>query len=171
MCATQVGKRGAAGMVAILDQFSRGIPRTRAEVHRQHRFRIGQPAPVDEFIGAELVGLGGHPGKVQAAWSARRGTDPVLPVVAGNEIAARIAHDRGRQLAHQRKHVPAKTMGVGRRMTRFEYAAVDTATQMLDESTEQAAVRFADHLITMKIDIHVIHSCLSPSRLSSIVAP
>ena len=37
----------------------------RAEVDREHRLDAGAPAPVDELVGAERVGLGRQPGEVE----------------------------------------------------------------------------------------------------------
>ena len=108
--AAQIGQRRAARMVAVLDQVARRIAAARAEIDRQHRLDARGAAPVDEFVGAELVGLGRHPGEVEPARALRDRADAVLPVVAGDEVAARIAHDRRRQLAHQRQHVPAEAL-------------------------------------------------------------
>ncbi len=65
------------------------------EVHRHHRLDVGGAAPVDEFIRAEGVGLGGEPGEVEAGRALLDRTDTILPVVARDEVAAGIAHDRG----------------------------------------------------------------------------
>ena len=103
--------------------------------------------------------------KVKTARTTRHRADPVLPVVAGNEVASRITHDRGRKLAHERKHVPAKAMGVSRRVPGFENAAVNAPAEMLDERAEQAAVRHPDRVVALKIDIDVIHVSM-PSVIS-----
>ena len=135
---------GAAGMVAVLDQVARGIAAARAEVDRQHRLDVGGAAPVDEFVGAELVGLGRHPGEIEPARPLVHRADAVLPVVAGDEVAAGIAHDGRRQLAHQRQHVAAEALGVGGGMAGLEDAAIDAAAEMLDEGAEQARIGGAD---------------------------
>ena len=56
--ATQVGEGGAAGMVAVFEEVARLVGATRAEIDAEHRFDIDLVAPVHEFVGAELVGLG-----------------------------------------------------------------------------------------------------------------
>ena len=116
--AAQVGQRGAARMVAVLDQVARGVRPARAEVDREHRLDAGRPAPVDELVGAERVGLGRQPGEVEPPRPALARADAVLPVVARDEVAAGVAHDRRRQLAHQRQHVAAEAALVGVRMAR-----------------------------------------------------
>ena len=87
------------------------------------------------------VGLGREPGEVQPASGALDRADAVLPVVAGDEVAAGIAHDGRPELLDERQHVaPRKPCFVGGRMAGLVDAAVDAATQMLDEGAEQARV-------------------------------
>ena len=116
------------------------VAATGAEVHRQHRLDPGIPAPVDEFVGAELVGLGGDPGQVEPARPLLHRADAVLPVVAGDKIAAGIAHDGRRQLADQSQHVAAETTLVRGGMAGLEDAAIDAAAEMFDEGAEQSGV-------------------------------
>ena len=89
------------------------------------------------------------------ARSSRRGrsfdrADAVLPVVAGDEIAARIAHDGGRELAHHRQHVLAEALLVGLRVAGLVDAAIDAAAEMLDEGAEQPPVGRADHVVAVE---------------------
>src|SRR5437879_4088560 len=118
-------------MVAILEEIAGRVGAAGAEVDGEHRLDPGEPAPVEEFVGAEMVGLGRQPGEIEPARPRLDRTDAVLPVVAGNEIAARIAHDGRRQLAHEGQYVAAKTLRVGLRMARLENAAIDAASEML----------------------------------------
>ena len=155
--AAQLGQRRAAGMVAVLDHVAGGVAAARAEIDRQHRLDARGAAPVDEFVGAELVGLGRHPGEVEPARPLGHGTDTVLPVVARDEVAAGIAHDRGRQLAHQGEHVAAEALGVRRGMAGLEDAAIDAAAEMLEEGAEQPGMGRADGEIAMQADVDVTH--------------
>ena len=155
--AAQVRQGRAGRMVAVFDHVAGGVGAARAEIDRQHGLGVGGAAPVDEFVGAELVGLGRHPGEVEPARALGDRTDAVLPIVAGDEVAAGIAHDRGRQLAHQRQHVLAEALGIGRGMAGFEDAAIDAAAEMLDEGAEQARVGAADGEIAMQADLDVTH--------------
>ena len=127
--AAQIGQRRAAGMVAVFHQRARRVAAARAEVDRQHRLDVGGTAPVDEFVGAELVGLGRHPGEVEPARPLLHRPDAIFPIVAGDEVAAGIAHDGRRQLAHQRQHVAAEAVLIGGRMAGLEDAAIDAAAR------------------------------------------
>src|SRR3546814_17534011 len=61
----QIGIMRAAGMVAIFEEVLRLGRPARAEVDREHRLDVGGLAPVHEFVGAELVGLGRAPGEIE----------------------------------------------------------------------------------------------------------
>ena len=158
MLAAQVGQGRAGRVVAVFDHVAGGIGAACAEVDRQHGLCLGGATPVDELVGAELVGLGRHPGEVEPARPLGRRTDAVLPVVARHEVAAGIARDRGRKLAHQRQHVLAEALGVGRGMAGLEDAAIDAAAEMLDEGAEQPRVGAADREIAVKADLDVTHA-------------
>ena len=123
-----------------------------AEVDREHRLDPGRAAPGDELVGAEGVGLGREPGEVEAPGPRLERADAVLPVVAGDEVAAGIAHHRGAELAHQRQHVLAEALRVGGRVAGLEDAAVDAAAEVLDEGAEQAAVGRADRDLPVEPD-------------------
>jgi hypothetical protein len=69
----------------------------------------------------------------------------VQPVVAGNEVAARIAHDRHVHLADLLDHVLAEAVGVGKLRLRIVDAFVDRAAQMLKKGAEQAAIHLGAH--------------------------
>ena len=73
----------------------------------------------------ELVGLRRVPGEVQPARSRSARPDPVLPAVAGDEVAAGIAHDRDAQLADEVKDVLAEPVGVGAWVAGLIDAGVD----------------------------------------------
>src|SRR5690606_17233801 len=109
----------------------------RAEIDRKHRLNIGEPTPVDEFVGPELVGFDRFPGEIHAARALFNGPNPFFPVVARDEIAARIAHDRWCQLPHQIENVAPEAVLVRRGMSGFKNAAIDASSEMLDESPEE----------------------------------
>src|SRR3546814_19278230 len=89
----------AAGLVAIFEEVLRLGRPARADVDREHRLDVGGLAPVHEFVGAELVGLGRAPGEIEPDGALVLGADAVFPIIARGELAARIAHERGHQLA------------------------------------------------------------------------
>lgn len=73
---------------------------------------------------ADFVGLRGKPGQIQPLGALLPGANAVLPVEAGYEIAAGIAHQRDAQLAHQLDNILAKTLLIRLGMTRLIDAAV-----------------------------------------------
>ena len=148
-------------MVAVLEQVARRIAATGAEIDREHRLDAGQAAPVDELVGAERVGLGRHPGEVEAPGPLGHRADAVFPIVAGDEVAARIAHDGGPELAHQLQHVLPKAAFVGTGMTGLEDAAIDAAAQMLDEGAEQSVIGSRDGGIAIEVDLCGKHATIS----------
>ena len=157
MRAAQVGQRRATRVVAILDHVARLVACKRAKIDREHRLHLRRTAPVDELIGAEGVGLGGEPGQIEPLGPLRNGADPVPPVVARDEIAARIAHDGRAQFTHQRQHILAEALLVGSCMARLVDAAVNAAAEMLHEGAEQARVGFSDREIPVDHYFGVTH--------------
>src|SRR5690606_38083641 len=96
-----------------------------AEVDRLHHLDVGFARPVDELVQSEGVRLDGVPGAVESAWPVFDRTDPVLPEVTRNEVAARVAHDRRTELLDEREHVAAEAALVGLGMAGLEDAGVD----------------------------------------------
>ena len=72
--------------------------------------------------------------------------DAVLPVVAGDEVAARVADDRRPELANELEHVAAEALLGRRRMLRLEEPAIDAPAEVLDEGPEEPGVGVADRL-------------------------
>src|SRR5688572_2546422 len=140
MRAPQVRVVSAARMIAILEEMARFIGPTRAEIHSEHRLDVRRAAPADEFVGAELVGLGRGPRQIQSRRPLIFRADPVFPVVAGEKVAAGIAHDGYTQLARQLQHVLPEAILVRSRVARLVDPAVDTTTQVFDERAEHAAI-------------------------------
>ena len=138
--ATQIGERRPAGMIAIFNEAARLVDAAHAHVDAEHRLHADLARPVDEFIGSECVGLGREPSEIQATRAPIFRADAILPVVAGEEIAAGIADDRDAELFGQVGDVLAEPLRVGGGMARLEDAGVDAPTHMLDERAKQAAV-------------------------------
>jgi hypothetical protein len=155
--AAEVGQRRAARVVAVLDELAGGVGPAGAEIDRQHGLDAGAAAPVDELVGAEGVGLGRLPSQVEPPRPLLDRPDAVLPVVAGDEVAAWVAHDGGRQLAHQRQHVAAKAPLVGGRVARLPDPLVDAAPEMLDEGAEEAPVGCADGEVVVEKHLAIRH--------------
>ena len=89
-----VGDLGACRCVAVLDEVARRVGAAGPEVHREHRLHAGQARPGDELVGADRVGLDRPPGEVVPLGPPVAGADAILPVVAGDEVPARIADRR-----------------------------------------------------------------------------
>src|SRR5690348_8745549 len=93
MRAPQVAPFRAAPEVAVLDVGDRHLDRAGSEIQAEQWLGAGQPAPLDEVVGAELVRFRRVPGAVEYGWTLRLRPDAVEPVVSGDEIAAEIADD------------------------------------------------------------------------------
>ena len=164
----QIGVVAARGMVAILDEVACGIAAARAEIDGEHGLDLRGAAPIHELIGAERVGLGREPGEVQPGRTLIGRAHPVLPIVAGNEIAAGIAHDGRPELLDERQHVAPETLLVGGRMAGLVDAAVDATTKMLDEGAEQARVGLTDGEVAIEKNAGLPHvGILHKSRMRS----
>ena len=97
-------------------------------------------APSHEFIRTELICVGGVPSFIQHARAALLGADAVEPVVAGNEIAARIANDGNSHLAHFFHNVLAESVGIREFRAWIKYAFVNRTSQVLQERSKEIAV-------------------------------
>jgi hypothetical protein len=71
-------------------------------------------------------------------------TYAVLPPVAGNEVAARIADGGRAEFLDEFDHVQPEAVFIGRRMSRFVDSVIDAASQVLYERPEDAAVHRRD---------------------------
>src|SRR5262249_3577841 len=83
----------------------------------------------------------------------------VHPVIAAHEVAAGPAQERDAQRPHRLQHVLAKAPGVAQRGAFLVEAAVDAASEMLDEVAEDATVHRAD--ASREIDPDAVHGAES----------
>ena len=155
--AAQVAERRTAGKVAVFDKLPRRVRPTRAQIDGQHGLDAGRAAPVDEFVGAEAVGLDAVPGKVETNGPLLERPYAILPIVARYEIAPGVAHNSRTELAHQCEYVAAKTTLVRGWMAGLENSPVDATSHVLDESAEQPAVGGADRKIAIQYDLSLQH--------------
>src|SRR5690606_34110238 len=79
------------------------------------------------------------------------------PIVARQEIAARIADDGGAELLGQLQHVATEAVLVGGLMARLIDAAIDAAAHMLDEGAEHAPVEIGDDEVAVDDEFGVQH--------------
>ncbi len=170
MLPPQIAQSRPARVIAIFHEIARLRGTPRAEIDRQHGLGPGRSAPSDELVAAEAVGLGRAPGEIETARACIDGPDPVLPIVAGDEIPARIADDRGPELAHQRQHVAPEAALVRRRVARLIDPAIDAAAEMLDEGAEETRIGLADREIPIQDDFRLQHLC-PPGRCRASARP
>ena len=97
-------------------------------------------APVDELVGAELIRLERVPRAIEHRRPLRLRADAVEPVVAGDEVAARIADDRHAELLHLARDVGAESFGIGEARAGLVDAGVDRAAQVLEKRPQHPAV-------------------------------
>ena len=136
----QVAPPGALVEVAVLDVGHRLLGGARAQVETQQRLGAHELAPLDEVVGAELVRLERVPGSLQDGRPLVPGADAVEPVVARDEVPARVAHDRHPEPLDLRGDVAAEPAGVRQLGTRFVDAGVHRPPEVLQEGSQQATI-------------------------------
>ena len=114
---------------------------------------------------AHLVGLGGEPGQIQAGGAALPGADGILPVEAGNKVAAGVAHHRHAQTPDHVHHVPAEAVFVGGGMAGLIDAAVDGAAQVLNEGAVDARVNLTDAVVLVQNHGRFFHGDVPPVEI------
>src|SRR5699024_10599015 len=115
-----------------------------AEVDGVHRLDLGLAGPGHELVQAHGVRLRGVPGEAVARGAVLDRADAVLPAVAGDEVAAGVAHGADAELAGEGEDVAAEAILVGRGVIRLVDAGVDAAAEVLDEGAEGAAAHGGD---------------------------
>src|SRR6187399_1266649 len=107
---TPLSVLGGCRPVAVLDP-RRGFLRRRAaafDVDRDGGLRADVAGEPDEFIGAEVAGLGlVLPGQVDPGRAGIPRSDAPAPVVVLGDVAARPADERGTERSHLLQHVGA----------------------------------------------------------------
>src|SRR6185437_5293239 len=138
--------------VDVFDEVASLVEAARAEVDGEHRRRADGLAPVDEFVDADGVAVGGMPGEVEAGRALVARADAVFPVVGRDEIAARIADVGNLEVAHELGDVAAHAVLVGGRMPRLVDAGVDGAAEMLEEGAVEPVVNIGNRVVAMRGD-------------------
>jgi hypothetical protein len=87
-----------------------------------------------------MVCLDRVPGAIEHHGPLRFRSDAVEPVVAGDEVAARIANDRHAEILDLARDVGAESFPIGESGSRLVDAGVDRPAEVLEERTENAAV-------------------------------
>ena len=97
-------------------------------------------APGEKFIGAELIRLDRVPCAIENARTFCARTDAVQPVIAGDEVTARVTYDRHAHRFDFGRHVFAVTLRVCQRRSRLIDAPVYGASQVFDEAAEKSPI-------------------------------
>ena len=137
MARPQIRIIGARRGVAVIDQVGSCLDRAGAHIDAEHGGSADRPAEAHELVGAELVGFERLPGQFTAAWALILGANTVQPVVAAEEIAARVSNG-GVALGTQRlQHIGAQAIGVCMGRLRLVDPFIDTSPHMFGEAAEQ----------------------------------
>ena len=144
----------------VLDVGDRLLRRAGAEVHPQQRLGAHQPAPVDEFVGAELVRLERIPRAIENGWPLGLRADAIEPVVARDEVSSWIANDGNAKLADLARDIRAKAARIGHRRAGFINTRVDGPPEVLEEGTEESSIEIAH-----ATDRRDAHACGAPTGL------
>ena len=139
-----IGELAAALVVGVFHHVPGVFGAPGAQVDGVHHLSVGFLRPVSKFVHAHRVGFRGEPGQVQSLGPLILGADGVLPVKAGHEIAAGIAHHRHADFTYLFQHIPAEALLVRHGMARLVNAAVHCAAQVLDKGTVHPRVNGSD---------------------------
>ena len=152
----QVRQVGPARVVGVLQQVQRLLKAPGAEVDRHHRLHARGSGPRHELVETERVALDGPPRRVQSGRPVRERADAVLPPVTGHEVAARVAHDRHAELAHQVQDVAAEPRRIDGRVPWLVDARVDAPAHVLDERAEGPWPDGRDHQSGVEADVRAV---------------
>ncbi len=117
------------------------------------RLRADALAVAQELVGAEAVGFKRAPGVIGTGGTLVARADSIGPVVAGGEVPARPPKDGNAEGLHRLDHVLPIAVGVGKRATLLEDAAINTAAQVLGEVAEDVWVHLADHAVGIDANV------------------
>ena len=143
MRASELAPPRAPREVAVFDVGDGHLDRARAEVQPEQGLRAHHAAPLDELVGAELIRLERIPGTIEHHRTLRLRADPLEPVVAGDEIAARITNDRYAEVLDLARDVGAESVDVGQRRARLLYPGVDGPPEMLEEGAKDPSIELS----------------------------
>ena len=121
--------------VAVFHPVAHLFHRAGSGVGADERLASYLPAPFDELVGAESVGILHLPGFVEDGLPV--GTDPVVPMVGGHETSTGPSDDRNLEFLHGLDDIGTETVLVGKRIPGTEYAPVNLPVEMLDKLSEQ----------------------------------
>jgi hypothetical protein len=161
-----LGQGGACTDVRVLEQVERLERAAGAEVDGKHELGADALTPARELVQPDLVRLERVPREVKPLRPPLAWADGVLPPVAGNKVATRVADGGYAELAHQIHHVGPETVRVRGRMPGLIDPVVDAPTEVLDKGAEQAAVQRTDGVGGIDDDLCCRHGSHDSSDLA-----
>ena len=165
---TQVGVSRAGRVVAVLHDVARRVDPARAKVDGHHRLAAHLAGPRHELVDTNVVGLEGSPRQLEPRRPLVSGTDAVLPVVAGDEVASGIAQDRRAELADEILDVGPEAVRIGRGVPRLIDAFVDTSAEVLDERAVDPGIDLSDLERRVDRQLRVAHLCSFHSESTTV---
>ena len=154
-----VAEFAAAGVIGVFHDIAGILRPPGTQVDGVHELCIRLLGPVGKFMKAYRIRFRGEPGKIQPLGAV--GSHAVLPVEAGDKVAAGIADYGDAEIAHLFQHVFAKALFIRHGVTGLVNPAVHCAAQMLNEGAVKARVDPADDVIFIKNNSRRFHDILS----------
>jgi hypothetical protein len=134
-------------------------------VDSQHWFAVDRLAEVHKFVGAKLVGLNRLPGQITAARALLLGANAVKPIIAAEEVAARVAHDGVLLFAQRGQHISAQAVFVGQRGGGVIDAFIDAAAHLLGKAAKEQGRDFRNGAVGVQINL----CCIAHSYVLTIL--
>ena len=162
---SQVAVVGALFKVAVFQHILRFFRPSGSQIDSHHHVASRLLRPVHELVQAELVGFDHLPGQIHLRGTLIPGANAVLPVIAGDEISARIPDDGYLKLPHQCKHVLSHSLFVRKRASLLINSFIYRTSQVLNKGTENSFVHFSGEIVFVHNQFrffHVLYPLLSP---------
>ncbi|MGI3197975.1 hypothetical protein ACRJ4W_03440 [Streptomyces sp. GLT-R25] len=158
-----LGQGGPGRVVGVLLELQGLRHSPGPEVDRHHRLglRADLLQEADVLGEPEAVGLRRPPGEVEPPGPLLGRADRVLPLVAGDEVAAGVADGGDAEFTDELQHIGPQPRLVGRGVARLEDAGVDATAEVFHERAEETGVDFADGEGGVEGEAGgVVHGCL-----------
>ena len=145
----QVRPPGPSAEIGICHTVRRVLQRPRAQVHGVNRLRPGFLRPLQVFVMSHIVGNVLAPCHIQMRFAFRHRTDGILPLPAGNEIAAGQAYARKTGFLQCGIKILPQSLLIRGRMLRVVHASVHHGTDRFQERAEKTRRNLSDSEIRM----------------------
>jgi len=145
MAAAQIAPLRPLFDVAVFHQRGSLFRCTRSKIQTHQWFGSYDLGPCHEFIRPELVGIDCVPGFVEDPRAILLWANAIEPVVARNEVAARIPDDGNAEPLYLLNHIFAEASAVREARCRIVNTLIDGASQMLKKGAEEVAIKRSDH--------------------------